>query len=165
MRLGSVFQTVSLSISSPTAQTTALGLLNVLQSRGGCSTSCPTASCGCERGTGGRLLLDQLSAVAQQLSLLAYSGPGDASQFRGRLTALTQEQERLQVELSKRSAVFRQAVVPITLEGVRQALPEDTGLVEWFRYEPFEPTKETSAAWGAPRYIAYLLTAAAALRD
>ncbi len=159
MRLGSVYHTVSLSIGSPTAQTTVLGLLNVLQFKGRVLDVMSDSVMRLRRSVApeDRSLLDQLSAVAQQLSLLAYSGPGDASQYRGRLTALTQEQERLQVELSKRSAVFRQAVVPITLEGVRQALPEDTGLVEWFRYEPFEPTKETSAAWGAPRYMAFVL--------
>jgi CHAT domain-containing protein/Tfp pilus assembly protein PilF len=159
MRLGSVYHTVSLSVSSPTARTMALGLLNVLQFKGRVLDVMSDSVMRLRRSVApeARSLLDQLSAVAQQLSLLTYSGPVDAAQYRRRLSALTQEQERLQVELSNRSAIFRQAVVPITLEGVRQALPEDTALVEWFRYEPFDPLKEASAVWGAPRYVAYVL--------
>src|SRR4051812_44891992 len=37
-----------------------------------------------------------------------------------------------------RSAAFRQAMTPVTLEGVRQGLPADAALLEWFRYQPFD---------------------------
>jgi CHAT domain-containing protein len=54
--------------------------------------------------------------------------------------------------------VFRQAVALVTLEGVRQGLPADAVLIEWFRYQPFDPkAKNEKTMWGAPRYVAYVL--------
>jgi CHAT domain-containing protein/Tfp pilus assembly protein PilF len=105
-------------------------------------------------------LFDELVAVAQQLSTLTFRGPGNlsAQAHRERLDGLAREQERLEGELSARSAVFRQALAPVTLEGVRQGLPADTALVEWFRYQPFDPkAKDEKPRWGAPRYVAYVL--------
>jgi len=86
-------------------------------------------------------LFDELAAVAQQLSTLTFRGPGNlsAQAYRDRLDTLAGEQERLEGKLSARSAAFRQAVVPVTLDGVRQALPADAVLIEWFRYQPFDP--------------------------
>lgn len=107
-----------------------------------------------------RALLDELAAVAQEFSTLTFRGPGNlpAAAYRQRLDALAQQQEKLEAELSSRSAAFRQAVTPITLEGVRQALPVDAALVEWFRYAPFDPkSKKESSRWGAPRYVAFVL--------
>jgi hypothetical protein len=47
---------------------------------------------------------------------------------------------------------FRQAVARVTLEGARQALPADAALIEWFRYEPFDPkAKDDRAKWGVPQ--------------
>ena len=105
-------------------------------------------------------LFDELAAVAQQLSTLTFRGPGNlsAQAYRERLDTLAREQERLEGELSARSAAFRQAVAPVTLEGVRQGLPADAVLIEWFRYQPFDPkAKDEKTRWGAPRYVAYVL--------
>src|SRR5262249_6247708 len=71
---------------------------------------------------------------------------------------LTQQQEQLEAELSNRSAEFRQQLAPITPAGVQQAISRDALLLEWFRYEPFDPKgKDEKARWGKPRYIAYVL--------
>jgi CHAT domain-containing protein len=105
-------------------------------------------------------LFDELAAVAQQLSTLTFRGPGNlsAQTYRERLDTLAREQERLEGDLSARSAAFRQAVAPVALEGVRQGLPADAALVEWFRYQPFDPkAKDEKTRWGAPRYVAYVL--------
>jgi CHAT domain-containing protein len=98
--------------------------------------------------------------VAQQFSTLTFRGPGNLSSqaYRERLDTLAREQERLEGDLSARSAAFRQAVTPVTLEGVRQGLPADVAQVEWFRYQPFDPkAKDEKTRWGAPRYVAYVL--------
>jgi CHAT domain-containing protein len=105
-------------------------------------------------------LFDELAAVARQLSTLTFRGPGNLSTqaYRERLDILAREQERLEGELSARSAAFRQAVAPVTLEGVRQRLPADAALVELFYYQPFDPKgKDEKTRWGAPRYVAYVL--------
>ena len=96
----------------------------------------------------------------KQFSTLTFRGPGTSppNPTAQRLDTLAREQERLEADLSTRSAAFRQAVAPITLEGVRQALPADAVLIEWFRYQPFDPkAKDEKAKWGAPRYVAYVL--------
>jgi hypothetical protein len=87
-------------------------------------------------------------------------GPGNlpAEAYRERLDALAREQQRLEGELSARSAPFRQAAAPVTLEGVRQQLPADAVLIEWFRYQHFDrKAKDEKTRWGEPRYIAYVL--------
>ena len=43
---------------------------------------------------------------------------------------LAQQQENLEAELSRRSAAFGQAVRPVTLEAVREALPAEAVLVK-----------------------------------
>ncbi|RTM15373.1 MAG: tetratricopeptide repeat protein [Bradyrhizobiaceae bacterium] len=105
-------------------------------------------------------LFDRLSAVAQTLSTLAFKGPGklSAQDYQKRLRDLADEQELFETRLSERSAAFRQAVTPVTLEGIRASLPPDAALVEYFRYTSFDPTMGGKGArWGASRYVAYVL--------
>jgi hypothetical protein len=100
-------------------------------------------------------LFDKLAAVAQQFSTLIFRGPGDLSSqaYVQVIAKLARDQERLEEELSARSAAFRQAVTPVTLEGVRKGLPAESALVEFFRYQPFDPKTKVTP----PRYIAYVL--------
>ena len=93
-----------------------------------------------------RELFDQLSDVAQEFSTLAFRGPGPLSpdDYRQRIDALVGEEKRLQTELSSRSTALVRAIDLITLERVRQGLPPDSTLVEWFRYEPYSPRHNTS---------------------
>jgi CHAT domain-containing protein len=107
-----------------------------------------------------RMLLEQLVAVAQQLSTLIYQGPGGLSPevYRQRVDALSSQQAQLEAELSTRSAAFRQEVAPITLAAIQAAIPKQAALVEWYRYEPFDPkAKDEKTKWSKPRYVAYVL--------
>ena len=71
---------------------------------------------------------------------------------------LASDQERLEGDPSNRSAAFRQAVAPITIEGVHQGLPADAVLVEWFRNQPVDlKAKDEKTKFGAPHYVAYVL--------
>ena len=160
-RKWSVHANVSFSLSHQVTRSTALGLTSVLQYKGRVLDAMSDSGARLRRSVApeDRALFDQLSAVAQEYSTLTFRGPEKLSTeaYRERMDALAQEQEQLQTELSSRSAALREAVAPITLDGVRQALPADVVLVEWFRYEPFDPKAIPSARWGAPRYVAYLL--------
>ncbi len=160
-RIGSASATVSLSITNPTARGKALGLRSVLQYKGRVLDAMSDTAARLRRSAApeNRALFDQLSDVAQEFSTLTFRGSGKLSleAYRQRLDGLAGEQERLQTELSSRSAALRQAITPITLESVCQALPADTVLVEWFRYHPFDPKAQGSARWSTPRYMAYLL--------
>jgi CHAT domain-containing protein len=70
---------------------------------------------------------------------------------------LATEIERLQAEISRRSAEFQLSVQPITLDAVQQALPAGHALVEVFSYVPGE-WKTIKEDWpNSPRYIAYVV--------
>jgi CHAT domain-containing protein/Tfp pilus assembly protein PilF len=161
-RLGSVYANASFSLTVTDPRARALGLTAVLQYKGRVLDAMADGVALLRRSIApqDQALFDELAAVAQQLSTLTFRGPGNlsAQAYRERLDSLAHEQERLEGELSARSAAFRQAVAPVTLEGVRQRLPADAALVEWFRYLPFDPKeKGEKTKWGAPRYVAYVL--------
>jgi CHAT domain-containing protein/Tfp pilus assembly protein PilF len=104
-------------------------------------------------------LLDQLTAAQSQLATLQLSNTGKLSPEARRLeiARLSLEQERLQDAISRHSAEFRAAAQPVTLNAVRQALPAGAALVEIFVYQPLNAKAKNTEAFGAPRYVAYVL--------
>jgi CHAT domain-containing protein/Tfp pilus assembly protein PilF len=105
-------------------------------------------------------LLDQLTSVQSQLATLQLSNTSTLSPEarRAEIARLNGEQDRLEDAISRRSAEFRAAAQPVTLEAVRQAVPPDAALVELFVYQTFNATwKGTEPPYGAPRYVAYVL--------
>jgi CHAT domain-containing protein/Tfp pilus assembly protein PilF len=161
-RLGTAYVDASFSLAVASARAKALGLTAVLQYKGRVLDAMADSVALLRRSVDPKdqALFDELAAVAQQLSTLTFRGPGNlsAQAYRERMDTLAREQERLEGELSARSAAFRQAVAPVTLEGVHQRLPADAALIEWFRYQPFDPRgKDDRAKWGPPRYVAYVL--------
>jgi CHAT domain-containing protein/tetratricopeptide (TPR) repeat protein len=84
-------------------------------------------------------LAERLRAKAVRLANLSSSVPGPANadvDRRAELVRLTEEMEKLEIELSARSAGFRDAqrsVAP-TLALVSRTLPDDAVLVEYFEY-------------------------------
>ena len=112
-----------------------------------------------------RALLEQLSVARAALAALVLNGPGKSSpvEYQERLSRLSGEAERLEVQVSARSAEYRAQVQPVTLERIQQALPEGAALVEFSLYHPYNPKGKTRAErFGAPRYVAYVLSAAGA---
>lgn len=145
-------------MAHPTAASTALGLTSVLQYKGRVLDSVSNSVSRVRRSVAPRdqRLFEQLSAVAKQRSTLTYSPPQNLSykDNQGQIEALAQKEEKLEGDLSARSADFRQSVAPITVQSVRLAMPMDAVLVEWLRYQPFDPKKSSI---GAPRYGVFLL--------
>lgn len=162
---------VSFSVSVADLRAKSLGLTAVLQYKGRVLDVMADNVALLRRSVdpNDQALFDELAAIAQQLSTLTFRGAGNVSAqaYRERLDTLVREQERLEGLLSARSAAFRQAVTPVTLASVRQGLPADAALVEFFRYLPFDPkAKDEKPRWGAthsryvagpPRYVAYVL--------
>ena len=104
-----------------------------------------------------RALLDQLSGARSalaRLQLKASAGEADAAE-KARLEI---DIERLEAEVSARSAEFRTAARPVTLDAVRAAIPSGAALVELVLYRPFDPKGVGKSKFGAPRYVAYVLT-------
>jgi CHAT domain-containing protein/Flp pilus assembly protein TadD len=102
-------------------------------------------------------LLDEFTAVQTQLAAQLYAGLGDQEPevYRDRIDNLRQEANRLENELSRRSAEFRVETEPVEIEAVQALIPADAALVELVRYRPFNPVG--SGTWGSPRYAAYIL--------
>ncbi|MBD2428168.1 tetratricopeptide repeat protein [Phormidium sp. FACHB-1136] len=102
-------------------------------------------------------LLDDYTAAQTQLAAQLYAGLGnqDPEVYRTRIDDLRQEVNRLENELSRRSAAFRVETEPVEIEAVQALIPADAALVELVQYRPFDPSG--SGSWGQPRYAAYIL--------
>lgn len=89
-----------------------------------------------------RELFSQLQHTAVQLSSLSRAVPGKpAAQdtWRARLSELTQQKERLEAELSAKSAPFRSAIQPIALDALLAALPDDAALIDYLEFNRYLP--------------------------
>ena len=104
-------------------------------------------------------LLDEFTAVQTQLATQLYAGLGDQDPevYRARIDQLRQEANRLENELSRRSAEFRVETEPVEIEAVQALIPADAALVELVQYHPFNPAASRADRFGTPRYAAYIL--------
>jgi len=107
-----------------------------------------------------RALLDRLSSARSRLAALVLGGAGKTPPAE-HVTAVARQEaevERLQDEVSRRSAEFRLQAHPVTVEQVRRALPPAAALVEFASYRPYNPRSQTRAQqYGPARYVAYVL--------
>jgi CHAT domain-containing protein len=153
---------VSFSLSVKSAQAAALGLTAVLQYKGRVLDAMTNNVARMRQNIApeDQALFDQLAEVTQQFSTLTFRDLGNLppEKYRRLWDELAQRQETLETELSARSARFRKQVTPITIEGVRRAIPVNTVLVEWFRCRIFDPeATNLETKWSEPRYVAYVL--------
>jgi tetratricopeptide (TPR) repeat protein/CHAT domain-containing protein len=101
--------------------------------------------------------LDQLSHARTDLikHLYAPAGPrGDVD-----LTAVATTRARiddLESKLSAASAEFRAETEPVTMAKIQAALPRGAALVEFVRYQRFDP-RQAQQPWQEERYVAYLV--------
>jgi CHAT domain-containing protein/Tfp pilus assembly protein PilF len=110
-----------------------------------------------------RTLLDQLSAARSALARLQLKETGGAATVAAERLAerarLEAEVERLEEEVSARSAEFRTLEArPVTLDAVRAVVPAGAALVEMVLYRPYDPKTFGKSRFGAPRYVAYVMT-------
>jgi CHAT domain-containing protein len=106
-------------------------------------------------------LLDQFNDATSQLARLVLSGPqqGGIEEHQKRINAVKEERENLESQISVRSAEFRAASAPVTIDAVRAALPPGVVLLEFVAYNKYlsagitEPERQ-----GESRYIVYALT-------
>jgi CHAT domain-containing protein len=100
-------------------------------------------------------LFNELQRASSQLATLALSKPEPelAEARRRQLADLAAEVERLEQDLASRSAAYRQAMRRVSLENLREALPDDAVLVDYLQYTftdgpppGDEGTQQTTAA-------------------
>ena len=81
-----------------------------------------------------------------------------SEQYRDHIKSLEDQAERFEAEISRRSDEFLAQSLPITLEAVRTAIPDNAALIEFASYRPFDPkAAKDDEAYGRPRYVAYVL--------
>jgi CHAT domain-containing protein len=114
-----------------------------------------------------RELLERLNSTTTNLSRLASAAPeGATAEARhASIAALDELKERLEAEIGARDAEFRSQTQPVTLRAVQAAMPEDSALLEFVVFRPFDPREDQyEDAYGAPHYAAYVVRKDAAPR-
>src|SRR5215469_4305534 len=107
-----------------------------------------------------RGLLEEFTQTTADLSKLALEGPGKtpADEYQKELSSLTEQREKLEADMSRKSAEFRTHTEAVTLAGIKSAIPAQAVLVEYATYRPYHPKlDEEDTAFEAPHYIAYVL--------
>ncbi len=106
-------------------------------------------------------LLQQLASARSRVAVLSLNGQGNASRetYEANLSNAQSEADRIESRIASRSAEFRAAINPVTIEQVQAVIPSDAVLIEIVSYQPFNPRYRTNKEmWGAPKYAAYALT-------
>jgi CHAT domain-containing protein len=114
-----------------------------------------------------RELLQRLNDTTARLAQLASSAPeGTTPEARqASIVALDELKERLEAEIGSRDAEFRSQTQPVTLHAVQAAMPEDSALLEFVVFRPFDASEERyEDAYGPPHYAAYVVRKNAAPR-
>lgn len=105
-------------------------------------------------------LLDQLTDARARQAKLVLDGPGDKkpADHQADIKQLEEEVERLEDQISRRSAEFRAQSQTVTIETVQAAIPPDAVLVEFAAYRSSDPKQPKTAKQAVEtRYAAYLL--------
>ena len=107
-----------------------------------------------------RALLDQLNGVTARLAMLVLNEPQGTSpvEHQKQIASLVERREKLEGEVSDRSAGFYEKRQPITLAAVQSAIPEQAALIEFAVYRPFNAKASNERnAYGEPRYVVYVI--------
>jgi CHAT domain-containing protein/tetratricopeptide (TPR) repeat protein len=73
---------------------------------------------------------------------------------------IQQQAEELESSLNRRSTELQAITETVTLAAVQKQIPADAVLIEFFRYDTFNPKAALNKdKWGKPRYVAYILHA------
>jgi CHAT domain-containing protein/Tfp pilus assembly protein PilF len=107
-----------------------------------------------------QLLLDEFAETTAKLAKLSLQGPEKMApeEYQKQLSSLAEQREKLETDISRKSAEFRTQTEAVTLSGIKAAIPAPAALVEYAAYRPFNAKlDEEETAFGEPHYIAYVL--------
>ncbi|HEY3132262.1 MAG TPA: CHAT domain-containing tetratricopeptide repeat protein [Acidobacteriota bacterium] len=107
-----------------------------------------------------RELLDRLNGTTAQLARLVLNGLEgmNPAEHRQRIKALEEQKEKIEEEISRRSAGYYQRPQPVTLSEIQPAIPSNAALIEFAVYRPFDPkAPNNKTAYGEPHYVAYVV--------
>jgi CHAT domain-containing protein/Tfp pilus assembly protein PilF len=162
--LEGVDRTISLQIQSAPDNSDALNMaVNAVLQRKARVLDWMTDSLAVVRNrfsTEDQILIDNLNETNTQLANLVLNGPQKTSlaAHQGDIRALEEEKEKLEDEISRRSAGFYQPADAVSSSTVQAAVPSDAALIEFTIYRPFDPkVPDQKKAYGEPRYVAYIM--------
>jgi len=105
-------------------------------------------------------LLDELASARAQLAKLTVAGPSATGEgdYAKEIAALEDRIQKLEVQVSKKSAAYRAVTQPIDLAPVQKMIPADARLIEMVNYQPIDPKAPYSLkpAYPPRRYAAYV---------
>ena len=107
-----------------------------------------------------QVLLDQLHTTTAQLARLILDGPGkmNREEYHQRIKTADEQRERVEEEISLRSAGYYERSRPVSLSQVQSAIPANAVLIEFAVYRPFNSkARDDVATYGEPHYIAYII--------
>jgi CHAT domain-containing protein/Tfp pilus assembly protein PilF len=107
-----------------------------------------------------QVLLDRLNGTTAQLARLVLNPPEgmNPAEHRQRIKALERQKGRIEEEIGRRSAGYYERPQPVTLSKIQSAIPANAALIEFAVYRPFDPkAPNNKAAYGEPRYVAYVV--------
>ena len=107
-----------------------------------------------------QMLLDELNDATAHLAKLVLNEPQRISlaEHQKQIKAVEEVREKLEGEVSRRSAGYYPIAEPITLAAVGAAVPADAALIEFASYRPFDPkAPDDVKAYKEPHYVAYVI--------
>jgi tetratricopeptide (TPR) repeat protein len=114
-----------------------------------------------------KILIDHLNDTNTQLANLVLNGPQKTSLavHQEKIKTLEEQKERLEQEISRRSAGFYQPSNSVTAATVQAVVPPAAALIEFAIYRPFDPkAADKKKAYGEPRYVAYVMRSQAEMQ-
>lgn len=104
-------------------------------------------------------ILEDLNTVNTQLSTLTFVPTSEQTEeFRSQLSELQASAHDLEDKLSRQSATFAELTTSPALTEIQAALPSSAALVEFIRYQPFNPTGSSAQErYGDYHYAVYVM--------
>ncbi|MGH9836866.1 MAG: CHAT domain-containing protein, partial [Blastocatellia bacterium] len=153
-------QSLSLHVQSAPMDQRALrmALLTLFQRKGRSLDAMSNAFAQLRRGTNAQeqALFDQFTDTVSRIANLTFQGPDakNPAAYIAQRKQLDEQKEKIEAELSKRSAEFQVQIKPVTLESIQAVIPGESALVEIGAYSPVDVKLGKR---GNPHYVAYIL--------
>lgn len=107
-----------------------------------------------------QILFDRLNDANARLADFVLGGPRRATpdEYRKQLATIQEQKDKLETEISRRSAGFYEGSQPVTLAATQALIPDDAALIEFAVYRPLDvKAKGGKTADGEPRYVVYVI--------
>jgi len=104
-------------------------------------------------------LIDRLADARTRLAALTLRGAANdrPEAYSKKLQEVGEQREKLEDDLSRRSAEFRVQTQPLTIDAVQGLIPENGALIEFVVYKPVKAgAPDENPSSGAARYAAYV---------